>query len=212
MAANRDHRNESDDTDRHLSALIERARIGSIASQNDLLAELRSYLLAIANEQFNERLQGKLGPSDIVQQSMIRAVGNFGDYRGQSEAEFRGWLRQIVINETRQAHRGHAADKRDYRREQELHADESAAAIREPVDQNLTPATHTLALEQSEAIKRLVSQLPENYQTVIRLRNWEELSFEEIAQRTGMSVSGAAKVWYRALVEIQRLFDKDNSS
>ena len=198
--------------DHALSALIDRARLGSVSSQNELLGELRNYLLAIANEQFDHRLQGKLGPSDIVQQSMIRAVEKFGDYRGQSEAEFRGWLRQIVINEARLARRGFAAGKRDARREQTLQDENSVVAAREPADRNLTPATHTLAAEQSEAIKRLIDQLPENYQTVIRLRNWEELSFEEIAQRMGMSTSGVAKIWYRALVEVQRLWQLENES
>lgn len=210
MARNSVSESEFDDTNHHLSSLIDRAQMGSVASRNDLLSELRSYLMAIANSQLGSRLQGKMGPSDIVQQSMIRAVENFGDYRGKSEAEFRCWLRQIVINETRLAHRGFSTGKRDYRREKELQADDSAAAYREPIDPNQTPATHTLAVEHAEDIKRLINQLPENYQMVLRLRNWEELSFEEIAHRMGLSVSGAAKVWYRALVEIQRLYQKDH--
>lgn len=203
---------ESLDIEQALSKLIDRAKLGSVASQNDLFDELRTYLLAIANEQFDQRLQGKLGPSDIVQQSMIRAVENFGDYRGRSEAEFRGWLRQIVINEARLAYRGFVAGKRDARREQAIHTDDSFAAPHEPIDQNLTPAAHTLAVEQTEVIKHLINQLPDNYQTVIRLRNWEELSFEEIGQRMNMSISGVAKIWYRALVEIQKLYQQQDES
>ncbi len=212
MAASGDGDHSMHDSDHMLSALIDRARLGSMGGQNDLFSELRNYLLAIAHEQFDNRLRGKTGPSDIVQQSMIRAVENFGDYRGQSEAEFRGWLRQIVVNEARLAHRGFTANKRDARREQALQPDDSTAAAREPAAHDPTPATNLLAAEQSAAIKQLISQLPENYQTVIRLRNWEDLSFEEIGQRMGMSTSGAAKVWYRALVEIQRLYEQENDS
>lgn len=212
MGASENEHRRPFDADQALSGLIDRARLGSVGSQNNLFGDLRQYLLAIANEQFDHRLQGKLGPSDIVQQSMIRAVENFGDYRGQSEAEFRGWLRQIVINEARLAQRGFAAGKRDARREHPLQAEDPGEIFCDPTDRNLTPPAQILAAEQSEVIKQLIEKLPENYQTVIRLRNWEDLSFDEIGMRMDMSTSGVAKLWYRALVEIQKLYQQQDES
>ncbi len=192
--------------------LIQQARIGNMAAQEALFQQLRPYLMVIANDQLDDRLHAKLGPSDIVQNSMLRAVEQLPQYRGGTEAEFRGWVRQILVNETRLARRGFAADKRDVRREQGLNPSESGAVSHEPADQGLTPATDALADEQALEVQRLIGGLPESYQTVIRLRNWEELSFEQIADRMGMSTSGVAKIWYRALVEIQKIYQRENES
>jgi len=157
-------------------------------------------------------LQAKFGTSDIVQRSLTVAVEQLSDFRGTTAAELRAWMRQILINQGKQARRGYAVDKRDVRRETSLEAGDSQPAVAEPADQQPTPATHALADEQADIVRRLITQLPETYQTVIRLRSWEELSFEEIAVRMNMSTSGAAKTWYRALVEIQELYRQENES
>ena len=192
-----------------LENLVEQARIGNSAAQDKLFQQLRPYLMMIANTQLDQQLHAKLGPSDIVQQSMLRAFQELPQYRGTTDAEFKAWLRQILINETRLARRGFAANKRDLRREQRLDAIASSDESQDPFDGALTPASRTLADEQSAAVQRLIGLLPESYQTVIRLRNWEEFTFEEIATRMGMSVSGVAKIWYRALVEIQLLYQRE---
>ena len=198
-----------------LMQLVAAARGGDAPAQNELFRQLRTYLLYVANEQVADQLQAKLGPSDIVQQSLVRAVEKFSEYRGTTGAEFKGWLRQILVNEVRLARRGYAADKRDVRREVEFTgegATEAPGGQRDPPAKDLTPRAQALADEQAEIVQGLLEQLPENLRTVVRLRNWEELSFEEIGQRLNMSTSGVAKIWYRALVELQRLFQQQHES
>lgn len=195
-----------------IAELVRLARAGDPRAREALFQQLRPYLLFIANDQLDERLQMKLGPSDIVQQSMMRAAKDLDHFRGSSEAEFKGWLRQILINETRLAQRTFATNKRDVRREQEADAGEVSNATPELADSALTPATQILADEQAAMVRRLIDQLPEEYRTVVQLRNWEELTFEAIAERLNMSTSGVAKIWYRALVEIQKLYQRENES
>ncbi len=195
--------------------LVDQARKGNQAASNELFGQLRSYLLLIANDHLDQRLQAKVGPSDIVQQSMVRAVEQLEQYRGSTAAEFKGWLRQILVNEAKLARRGYEADKRDLRRETRIGPavdDSSQVTGHEPADAQLTPRAHALADEQSAVVRQLIDQLPEQFQTVIRLRNWEELSFEEIGRRMNMSTSGVAKLWYRALVELQKLYQQQNES
>jgi RNA polymerase sigma-70 factor (ECF subfamily) len=192
--------------------LITQAILGNTAARNTLFQQLRPYLLIVAINELDEQLHAKLGPSDIVQQSMMRAVQELPQYRGSTDAEFKGWLRQILINEARLARRVFATEKRDVQRERGLDNLSTSDRSLEPRDIGLTPATRALAEEQSAAVQRLIAQLPENHQIVIRLRNWEDLTFEEIAKRMGMSVSGVAKIWYRALVGIQQLYLRENDS
>ena len=48
-------------------------------------------------------------------------------------------------------------------------------------DDNLTPFEETIKLQKIEIIQAIVSMLPNKYQTLVRLRYFEEYSYEEIA-------------------------------
>lgn len=203
---------EAPQTEHGIAELVRRAQSGDARARELLFQQLRPYLLVMANDQLDQRLQTKLGPSDIVQQSMLRAAEELDQFRGSNEAEFKGWLRQILINETRLARRGFATDKRDIQRERSASPGDSTVEAPELTDPELTPATHALADEQAAVIRQLIDQLPEEYRTVVRLRNWEELTFEAIAERMNLSTSGVAKIWYRALIEIQKLYQQAHES
>jgi RNA polymerase sigma-70 factor, ECF subfamily len=215
MATSESNDREWDNADHDLSRLVNEARGGDSHARNDLFQQLRTYLLVVANDHLDSRLQAKLGPSDIVQQSMLRAVEQLDNYRGDTAAEFKGWLRQILVNETKLARRGFAADKRNIGREVSLTPPTENSAENkkyDPIDAQLTPRANFLADEQTALVRQVIDRLPEQLQTVIKLRNREELSFEEIGQRMNMSTSGCAKLWYRALVEFQKLYQQQNES
>ena len=55
-----------------------------------------------------------------------------------------------------------------------------------------------------------MEQLPDNYRQVIEMRNWEKMQFSEIAAKLDISVSSAAKLWYRALAELKRQYVQRN--
>src|SRR5262245_61652760 len=80
----------------------------------------RSYLLLVARCQWNPRLQGKLDPSDAVQQTLVQAWQGLGEFRGQSEAELRAWLRQILNRCLVDMARHGAAAKRNAAKERSL--------------------------------------------------------------------------------------------
>jgi len=198
-----------------LEGLLGRVLAGDSGSREALFQQLRTYLLFVARDHVDPHLQGKFGPSDIVQQSMMKAVEELPHFRGTTTVEFKGWLRQILVNEANMARRTFAAAKRDIRREVALEpADTTSGVLRvlDPIDEHPTPRASALAREQADRVRGLMDQLPENYRQVVRMRNWEELSFEEIGARMNMSTSGVAKIWYRALIEVQRLYQLQNES
>ncbi len=199
--------------DPRLAEMIRGALSGDENSENQLFLELRTYVMFVANEQMDSSLQGKFGPSDIAQQSMLKAAEQLLCFRGSTVAEFKGWLRQIVVNEAKLARRTFRADKRDVCREVALDATErDTPEIRalESMDNLATPCTHALMDERADLVRKIIGRLPQDYQTAVRLRNWESLSFEEIGERMNISTSGAAKIWYRALIEVQRLYQLQN--
>src|SRR6516165_9473272 len=79
-----------------LIRLIERARHEEPGALDRLLDSYRNYLRLLARTGLDASLQGKADPSDLVQDALLRASLRFGQFRGASDAELAGWLRQIL--------------------------------------------------------------------------------------------------------------------
>ena len=99
-------------------SLISDARRGDKSSIGALLQQYRNYLLVLASTQIENRLQPRVSPSDVVQETMLRAHKNFGQFRGTTEPELLAWLRQILVNNLAKFVEQHMlAARRDVRRE-----------------------------------------------------------------------------------------------
>ncbi len=161
---------------------------------------LKHYLDFIAQRQFDQSLQAKMGPSDIVQESMLRAIDHLDEFQGQSVQEFRGWLRQILINEARQMKRDLHAQKRDVGRERSLADGRSTGYQPALFDSLPTPGTRAAVEEEDAEIQRVLACLPDEQRQIILWRSWDGLSLEAISKRLGVSISTASRRWYQALV------------
>ena len=82
-----------------ISRLIPPSKEGDQEARQALLAQIQDYVNLMAARHMDRSLNPKAGPSDIVQQSLTQVVQNFDQFRGQTGAEFRGWLKTIVVNE-----------------------------------------------------------------------------------------------------------------
>lgn len=157
----------------------------------------------MARYELSPELQHKIGHSDVVQQSCVRVIEGVEQFRGTSEGELRNWLKRILINEVKQAGRDLRAQKRDIRREVPFAGDSRMdLPPLQPADSQATPGTDALKRERIAAIRAAMLRLPEDYQQVIQMRNWQQLTFPEIAKRMQRSINATEKLWYRA---VQRL-------
>ncbi len=201
--------NENRNGKKPFGDLLFDARHGSVQAKNELFVQVQTYLTFVAMQKQNPKLSAKAGASDIVQQSLLLATEEFDQFRGDTEEQFLGWLRQIVVNQTSDQHRHFTAKRRDARQERHFqNGDSTGLNLAEPFDLQLTPCSEAMATERTDAIQRCLEKLSAELRQVLRLRNWDKLPFREIGQRMGVSTSVAAKLWYRALVEIQRSYDK----
>src|SRR5262249_15929381 len=86
---------------------------GSADESAAFLERFRSYLHLLARLQIDDRLRGERDPSDLVQQTLLKAVRALGQFRGPSDAEPSAWLRQILANTLANAVRDLGRGKRD---------------------------------------------------------------------------------------------------
>lgn len=67
-----------------------------VESSGELPGRFREYLLVLARLHLGDQLRGKLDASDIVQLTVLEAHCKQAQFRGQSDAESAGWLRQML--------------------------------------------------------------------------------------------------------------------
>jgi DNA-directed RNA polymerase specialized sigma24 family protein len=79
-----------------VAALLQRARQGDVEALGALLQHCRPYLLFVANQQLAD--QGHVRPSDIVQDTLLRAMERFVQFRGENPEALRRWLCTILRN------------------------------------------------------------------------------------------------------------------
>ena len=79
--------------------LLEQARGGDEAARGELLELYRNYLRLVARSLIGGALRVKLEPSDLVQETFLKAHRDFGQFAGRGEPELVAWLRQILVRQ-----------------------------------------------------------------------------------------------------------------
>src|SRR5438309_11147167 len=95
--------------------------MGDVADgPGDLLERFRDYLRLLARAQLPAVVRSKLDPSDLVQQTLLRAYQGLDAFRGRTTAEQAAWLRQILAHTLANAVRDLTRDRRDVHLERSL--------------------------------------------------------------------------------------------
>jgi len=200
-----------EDRDKDPCSLIERARDGERTARERLLESYRNYLRLLAYTGMGEALQDKADPSDLVQETLLKAHVNFLDFRGRNEAELAGWLRQILArNLIDLGRRYHGTEARQVGRERSLEEllDQSSLALGKliPVG-GASPSEHAQRRELSVVLADALADLSPEHHKVIVLRSLEERSWEEVARKMGRTTGAVRVLWARALTRLRPLIE-----
>jgi RNA polymerase sigma-70 factor (ECF subfamily) len=146
----------------------------------------------------------------VVKKPSARKVAHRASsrFKGVSRAEFLAWLRRIIAGVlANQMRRYLGARRRDVRLEESLAEDLERSSRR--IDRALiapgeTPSEEVSRIERAVWLADAIETLPPDYRSVILLRHFEDLSFQEIATQMGRSLDSVKNLWIRALARIRR--------
>jgi RNA polymerase sigma-70 factor (ECF subfamily) len=166
----------------------------------------RNYLRLLARTWLRKELQVKADPSDLVQETMLRAARAFTNFRGTQEAELVAWLRQIMARQVADLVRSLKTDRRQLSREQPIDwthdkLDDMAASS------FARPSAVLRRRELGVLLADALAQLPPPRREVIVLRNLDDLDWPEVAARMGKTEAAVKKLWARALLALRPLVE-----
>ena len=177
----------------------------------DPLEQYRKYLLMLARVQLDPRLRDKLDPSDVVQQTMLEAHRQRDDFRGRTEAERAGWLRQILAHNLVDALRGFRRAKRDVARERSVQEalDQSSARLEAWLAaEQSSPSQQAQQHEQSVRLADALSALPDAQREALILQHWHGCSLAQIGRQMDRSPAAVAGLLKRGLKQLRLLLQE----
>jgi RNA polymerase sigma-70 factor (ECF subfamily) len=136
---------------------------------------------------------------DVAQEAFIKAYRALPNFRGESA--FYTWLYRIAINTAKNHIAARARRPSDSEIELET-AEQFETAIR--LKDQETPEGILLSEEVAEAVRQAIEELPEELRTAITLREFEGLSYEEIAETMNCPVGTVRSRIFRAREAIDK--------
>lgn len=169
--------------------LVERVQQGDKAAYNLLVLKYQHKIIQLVNRYIKDASEAQ----DVAQEAFIKAYRAIGSFRG--EASFYTWLYRIAINTAKNYLVSRSRRGVDYQIEmQDAEHLESTGQLY-CLD---TPEQLLLNQEIIETIKTAIENLPDEMRLAIMLREFEGMSYEEIAHTMNCPVGTVRSRIFRA--------------
>ncbi len=211
------------DQSAHPSLTTEQWNLLAQAAQDKAqLAELfnqhRDRLKRIVSSCLDQRVQGRLDASDVLQETFIEAYGRVHEYLAEPKVSLFVWLRFLAKQRLAMMHRQHlGVQARDVRRDRPLLWDDenrrSSVLLATQLAARLTTASATLSRKELRLqIQDALNKLDEKSREVLLLRHFEQLSNVETAEVLAISSTAACNRYVRALERLKHLLKAPEAS
>jgi RNA polymerase sigma-70 factor (ECF subfamily) len=177
--------------------MVERALSGDPEAFGEIVRRWERRIFALAFGMLGREEDAR----DATQETFLAAFRNLRGFRG--EAKVSSWLHRIAVNQciTRQRRakvRGETA--------LEDEAEKNAAVFALPMD--VSPARTAEKVERSIAVRRAVGSLPPDLRQVVVMKEFEELTFQQISEVLELPLSTVKSRLYTALRQLQLRLQK----
>jgi RNA polymerase sigma-70 factor (ECF subfamily) len=173
--------------------LVARSAGGDLDSFNQLVVRWERPIYALAYRVIGREEEAR----DVVQEAFLRAYRSLGGFRGQ--AKFSSWLYRITLNLCRDWIRRH-------RRAPFVETPEGVDVIELAGEHGASESVEDLVARKDLGafVSRALDALTEDQRTAIVLKEYQGLTFQEIADLLGCPLSTVKTRLYQGLVVLRR--------
>jgi RNA polymerase sigma-70 factor (ECF subfamily) len=173
----------------------------------------RGYLCLLARSHLRPGLQPQLEASDIVQQTLLEAHQQRGEFRGRSDGQLAQWLKQMLIHNLADAIRRLEGAKRDVRRERSIEAAIEGSISRADdwlAANHTSPSQQAIRIEELLRMAEELSRLPDDQREAVVLHHLHGWSLAELAKHLQRSESAVAGLLHRGLKKLRELMSEEH--
>src|SRR5262249_34112013 len=191
--------------------LLRQATQGDLQAMGRLFEVSRQRLRLMVDLRLDRRLQGRLGPSDVLQEAFLDACKRIGEYTQKASMPFFVWLRLLTAEKLLFLHRHHlGVQMRDAGREVQLPVDalcpaSSAVLAAELVARHPSPSEAAAKAEMRSRLESALDEMDPVDREVLVLRHFEQLTNGETAVSLALTESAASQRYVRALERLRAM-------
>ena len=174
--------------------LVRAAQAGDTAAFDRLVARYQAYLYRLMVRACHHPQDAE----EVASEAFVRAYERLRQFEGRSS--FVSWLGRIATNLC--VRRREKAELPAISLEEQAQAEGTRPARGFPAE-GPTPEQRALQEETKRIVRAAVAELPEPDRTVLRLRDIEQLSAAETAERTGLTVAAVKARLHRARARLR---------
>lgn len=138
---------------------------------------------------------------DIFQDTFIKAINTIKQGRYTENGKFRAWINRIAHNLIIDYFRQERSENTVSNDEYQLDLFNNSKFSDDTVEAEIVK---TQVLDD---VKKLIEYLPDSQREVLKMRYYEDLSFKEIADKTGVSINTALGRMRYAILNMRKMAD-----
>jgi RNA polymerase sigma-70 factor (ECF subfamily) len=174
-------------------------------------AQYRERLRRLVALRLDDKLQGRLDPSDVIQEAYLEASARYAEYVRAPVMPPYLWLRFLTVQKLAILRRHHLGTKirdagRDLPLPDEQMLEVSAAGLAEQfASLSTTPGQKAIRAEINRRLHAGLDKMSPADREILALRHFEELTNLETTQVLGISVAAGSKRYVRALKRLKEI-------
>jgi RNA polymerase sigma-70 factor (ECF subfamily) len=189
--------------------LLQQIREGDREAFERLFVRHRPELRQFITLRMDPRMRARLDPSDVVQETHLEAYRRLQDFLRRQPMPFHVWLCKTAYERLLMARRQHVqAAKRTTEREVPLADRSSQLLAQRLISGGTTPSQQLQRRELVRRVRQALAQLITADREILLMRNFEELSYQEIGFILDIEPATVRQRHGRALLRLHKLLSE----